>query len=52
MKMDFLNKYKKTLDTKQASILKCKCEYIIYKIAQYKIERVSYFLGYSILKVI
>ena len=40
-KMEFLDKYKKTLDTKRACILKHNCKYIYKKLSQYIIKIVN-----------
>ena len=51
--MEFLEKYKKNIYTKQAHILKRNCIYILYlKIAEYKIQIGNFVLGYPIFKII
>ena len=52
IKTELLEKYKKTLDTKQARILKHICKYFYKNLALYTIKRVTCVLGYLIFKIV
>ena len=41
-----------TIDTKWARILKRNCKYILFKINQYKIQRLNFVVGHLISKLL